>query len=267
MKALTIELIKSGTKAELTAALLTNNIKSQEDVAKLLGFTRQHINKEMKDNVGLGKDFFKHYKNAKNIAEFKKSKAIKNLTCIDPETGIEITEEWRSHTTHTELKVSSFGRIARIKFKQFGEEIVEYVKLVKLEGTKDYNHITLTKEDRLQWVFPHRLVAEMFVVNTKGEDITVLEVNHKDLDKKNNFYKNLEWVTSQENILHAIANGRHGSFHRKQFGDSFKVISPEGVEYEGTSIKDFCKEHGLTQACMSLLVNGKAKSHKGWTKA
>ena len=33
------------------------------------------------------------------------------------------------------------------------------------------------------------------------------EINHRDLDKWNPFVDNLEWLTSSENKLHAVANG------------------------------------------------------------
>lgn len=47
----------------------------------------------------------------------------------------------------------------------------------------------------------HRLVAQAFVPNPLANEY----VNHKDGDKLNNHYPNLEWVTAQENTAHGIA--------------------------------------------------------------
>lgn len=47
----------------------------------------------------------------------------------------------------------------------------------------------------------HRLVAMGFVPGNWS-----LQVNHIDGNKLNNYYKNLEWVTTQENLLHAVNN-------------------------------------------------------------
>lgn len=48
----------------------------------------------------------------------------------------------------------------------------------------------------------HRLVAMAFVDGDNS-----LQVNHKDGIKINEYYKNLEWSTAKDNLIHAIENG------------------------------------------------------------
>ena len=50
-------------------------------------------------------------------------------------------------------------------------------------------------------VIVHRLVADKFV---KGRTKKRGVVNHKDENKWNNCFRNLEWVTSQENTIYSI---------------------------------------------------------------
>lgn len=63
-----------------------------------------------------------------------------------------------------------------------------------------YHRIQLTQKDYRV----HRLVAQAFIPNPNN----LPQVNHKDFNRGNNNVKNLEWVTHQENIIHAVNGGR-----------------------------------------------------------
>jgi hypothetical protein len=64
-----------------------------------------------------------------------------------------------------------------------------------------YEQVKIFKDGKPYFKTVHRIVAESYLDNQKKE------VNHIDGNKLNNFYKNLEWVTSSENQIHAFKLG------------------------------------------------------------
>lgn len=66
-----------------------------------------------------------------------------------------------------------------------------------------YTSVKLFKDGRGYQKSVHRVVAEAYLPNPESKP----QVNHKDLNKKNNDVSNLEWVTQEENLAHAIRNG------------------------------------------------------------
>lgn len=42
------------------------------------------------------------------------------------------------------------------------------------------------------------------------------------------------------------------------------IVSPQNIEYKVTNVSSFSKEHGLDCGNLNRLLNGKAKSHRGW---
>lgn len=76
---------------------------------------------------------------------------------------------------------------------------------VSQHKARGYYRVALMTQDQGQNCYlVHRLVAWEWVPYRC--DLS-LQINHKDGIKTNNYYENLEWVTSKENIQHAWNNG------------------------------------------------------------
>lgn len=108
-------------------------------------------------------------------------------------------------------------------------------KKKKLKPNADKNgylHIGLFIETgKRKWFRIHRLVAEKYVPNPNNYP----QVNHKDGNKQNNYYKNLEWCTCKHNIRHSWANGlakpydRSKPYNRQGIIDSNKRRANHGT--------------------------------------
>lgn len=71
---------------------------------------------------------------------------------------------------------------------------------LSLQEQQGYKHTTLSINKKPRRFRVHRLVALMFIPNN---DPLKNVVNHKDGNRSNNDINNLEWVTQQENTIHA----------------------------------------------------------------
>lgn len=81
---------------------------------------------------------------------------------------------------------------------------VKSKRLLKpLQNEKGYLYVDLRVNYKRKVKKIHRIVAETFLINTKGYK----EINHKNGIKTDNRVENLEWCTRSENLLHAYKMG------------------------------------------------------------
>jgi hypothetical protein len=108
-----------------------------------------------------------------------------------------MTEYWKKIKGYEDsYEVSNLGRI---KSLIRNPEII-----LKPNKVRGYLQVGLFNGNSVQKkCLVHRLVAEAFLINPHRKP----HVNHKDGNKANNLIDNLEWVTGQENMLHAYDSG------------------------------------------------------------
>lgn len=104
-------------------------------------------------------------------------------------------------------QISNYGRVRSILRTVISKNgIVKHLKSVILNPgcyTSGYLFVALCKNGKVYQHSIHRLVANAFIPNPEHKP----EVNHIDLNKKNNSVINLEWVTGTENQLHTVCMG------------------------------------------------------------
>lgn len=118
-------------------------------------------------------------------------------------------EIWRHIKGYTSYyKISNYGRVKSteryVKHNVIGVKKIVRERILKTALMSDgYPGVSLTKKNRPESKLVHSLVAIHFIKNP----LRLPQVNHKDGDKQNNYYKNLEWVTSSGNAIHAYSIG------------------------------------------------------------
>ena len=131
------------------------------------------------------------------------------------------------------------------------------IKKLKHNLVAGYYRVRLFKNGIYKSFLISRLVAHAFILNPENKP----EVNHKDGNKLNNYYKNLEWVTRKENMQHRIKklnittagenNGR--AKITKNDVKKIKTIYANG----NTSHKKLGKLYNISDTAIRYIIIGK----------
>lgn len=162
-------------------------------------------------------------------------------------------EEWRDIKGYEgRYKVSNQGRVTGIQKKFLKPAITkkgyQIVRLFDGGGRATAKDVSV-----------HSLVADAFI----GPRPTGLEINHKDCNKDNNTPSNLEYVTTKENIHHAIANGNHVLPDNSGSKNGMAVLNETKVAYlrsqlllKKKDIKIFAQHYRVNPDYLSKVYRG-----------
>ncbi len=169
-------------------------------------------------------------------------------------------------------------------------------------NAKGYFQIILCKDGKKERYYIHRLVALNFVEGWFDGAV----VKHLDEIKTNNNYNNLKWSTigdsnrysrcktatllnpegekitftniaefarqnglergSLGNVVNGKAKSSQGWTRVDNRVKKHRLISPQGEEFTFTNIAEFARQNGLDRSNLTNVVNGKAKSSRGWKR-
>ena len=154
-------------------------------------------------------------------------------------------------------KIKSIDRIGKTGIFLKGKEL----KIQK--SAYGYSLIPLSKNGITISYTVGRLVAQHFVHNDNPNE--KIEANHIDGNKRNNYYKNLEWISHLENMRHARRIGLKDdrgekSWSAKTTEQDVINIRQNFVQHK-TRLTDLANKYNLSTSTISDILKNKTWKH------
>lgn len=170
-------------------------------------------------------------------------------------------EIWKPIEQSDGYEISNRGNLRRNKRTlKISEKTVYKIVRIKINGKYTTRYI-------------HRLVAEAFLSRANGRDF----INHIDGNKHNNSVNNLEWVTRQENELHAWEHGlkenvraaaRENAKTARRCANTNKPVRQFDIDmnllHEWKSQSDAMRATGIDSSGIAKCCKGKLKKAGGY---
>lgn len=177
-------------------------------------------------------------------------------------------EIWRDiHEYEGLYQVSNLGKIKSLNYNHTKKEKI----LVLANSSTGYKVTVLSKSGKTKTINVHRLVAEAFIPNPNNLPC----INHKDGNKINNCFDNLEWCTYSHNNKEAFRlglrkppwEGKKGSKHNcskkiNQYDLEGNLINEFGSITEASKL--FFSLSKRPDKNISETIRGKSKTAFGY---
>lgn len=158
-------------------------------------------------------------------------------------------EIWKDVVGYEGLyQVSNYGKIKSFHKRK------SFPKMINVYAKRGYYQIGLRKKGKRKFFQVHRLVAEAFVPNPNNFPV----VNHKDENKLNNYFENLEWCT-------VSYNNTYGSRIKNVVNKTGKKVLQYNMQKE--FIKEFPSLSEAARSTNTNLSNISACCHGKYKKA
>lgn len=163
-------------------------------------------------------------------------------------------------------EISSEGRVRSVDRTITRSDGVNlFCKGIELKPTIDkygYVRFSVSINKKKETLKMHREVAKVFIPNPEKKE----QVNHINGIKHDNKVENLEWMTNQENQIHAIETGLKIAKTGKEaarYKRETKVLDMDGNYLYSLHGNKEMKEHGFDYRLVNAVIQGKRKSHAG----
>lgn len=150
-------------------------------------------------------------------------------------------------TKYEGYSATETGEVYSFKKKTMRKLAPEYIRSGYIRYKLSVNGVTIR-------VLAHRLVYETYI----GEIPDKLFVNHKDGNKRNNHVDNLELVSNQENVIHAVKNNliKVGEEHiSAKISDDTLLSMLEEVS-KGVTPRSISLKHNVSQSYLYRILEG-----------
>jgi hypothetical protein len=155
-------------------------------------------------------------------------------------------EIWKDIPDYEGLyQVSNLGDIRSLKRKKA-------INLLPSIGTDGYYRLNLHKNGGKTSSI-HRIVAQAFIPNPDNKP----QVNHKDGNKLNNHFDNLEWCTPKENTNHAHLTGLANNSGINNYQSRLSVNDIIEIRRSNLSQRDLAKKYQVFQNTIHLIKSNK----------
>lgn len=176
-----------------------------------------------------------------------------------------VQERWKSINGFPDYEISSLGRVRCLVERKFSKHPFPAGSLVKAVLSPNGYFRVLLRNTKMEQKNKsvHRLVAEAFIPNPEEKP----QVNHKNGIKTDNSAENLEWVTAQENKIHAVKNGlqnfRKGDDAYNAKHSAVLIQEMLSLHYDSfISFREISEIYKISEGYVVLLLKGLRRSEE-----